>query len=238
MDEETIKRFEQILKAREFYVVGKKVARVDALDAVLGRPMYTTDLLTSKALYVRAVRSPHPHALIRSIDSSATRSVRGVVDVITHREIPGVNDAGSLTSDRPLLAVDRVRHYGEAVALVVGEDEVSVDEGIAAFRVEYEPLPAVFDPVEALKPDAPVITKWGVNAFIYGSGMDGATKPGRPGRPFFLVRRGDVETAFKQADKVVKGSYIIPPIEHAPIEPHVCVAKPEHGGKLTIYTTT
>jgi CO/xanthine dehydrogenase Mo-binding subunit len=90
MDEETIRRFEEILKAREFYVVGKKVARVDALDAVLGRPIYTTDLLSDRVLYVRAVRSPHPHALIRSIDSFGLgRQVTGVYDVPRVEPIPG-----------------------------------------------------------------------------------------------------------------------------------------------------
>jgi len=215
MDEETIRRFEEILKAREFYVVGKKVARVDALDAVLGRPIYTTDLLSDRVLYVRAVRSPHPHALIRSIDSSATRAVRGVVDVITHREIPGVNDAGSLTSDRPLLAVDRVRHYGEAVALVVGEDEVAVDEGIAAFRVEYEPLPAVFDPVEALRPDAPRIQEQG-NLINH-----------------VKIRKGNVEEGFASSDVVIKNEFRTPFMDGLPMEIEVAYAYPEPDGTIT-----
>jgi Aerobic-type carbon monoxide dehydrogenase, large subunit CoxL/CutL homologs len=215
MDEETVKRFEEILKAREFYVVGKRVARVDALDAVLGRPIYTSDLLSDRVLWVRAVRSPHPHALIRSIDSSATRAVRGVVDVITHREIPGVNDAGSLTSDRPLLAVDRVRHYGEAVALVVGEDEVAVDEGVAAFRVEYDPLPAVFDPVEALKPEAPKIQEEG-NLINH-----------------VKIRKGNVEEGFASSDVVIRNEFRTPFMDGMPMEIEVAYAYLEPDGTLT-----
>ncbi|MEM3052437.1 MAG: hypothetical protein QXI25_02865, partial [Candidatus Caldarchaeum sp.] len=113
MSEDITERFKEILKAREFLVVGKKVARVDAVDAVLGKPMYTADLVSEKPLFVKAVRSKLPHALIRNIDFSKLETRSSVKKIITHREIPGQNDAGSLIPDRPLLAVDRVRHVGE-----------------------------------------------------------------------------------------------------------------------------
>lgn len=215
MDEEVIRRFEEILRAREFYVVGKKVARVDALDAVLGRPMYTSDLLADRPLVVRAVRSPHPHALIKRVDSSASRAAEGVVDVITHKEIPGANLAGSLTPDRPLLAVDRVRHFGEAVALIVGVSEEAAEEGVRRFRVEYEPVPAVFDPVEALDPRAPKVQEQGnlVN--------------------HVKIRKGNVEEGFARSDVVVRNEFRTPFMDGLPIEIEVAYAYPDLDGGVT-----
>ncbi|MEN3048273.1 MAG: xanthine dehydrogenase family protein molybdopterin-binding subunit [Candidatus Caldarchaeales archaeon] len=215
MDEEVVRRFEEILRAREFFVVGKRVARVDALDAVLGRPMYTSDLLAERPLVVRAVRSPHPHALIRRVDPSAARAVEGVVDAITHREIPGANLAGSLTPDRPLLAVDRVRHFGEAVALVVGVGEEAAEEGVRRFRVEYEPVPAVFDPVEALDPRAPKVQEQGnlVN--------------------HVKIRKGNVEEGFARSDVVLRNEFRTPFMDGLPIEIEVAYAYPDLDGGVT-----
>ncbi|MEM0445414.1 MAG: xanthine dehydrogenase family protein molybdopterin-binding subunit [Nitrososphaerota archaeon] len=227
----------------QFAAVGAPIKNVQLLGHVTGATQYVDEISFPGMLWIKAVRSPVARGKIKKIDTSRAEKVPGVIKIITAKDVPNnihVNMAGIGIGppDEPVLPEDEVKYKGEAICLVVARDEETALKAAQLVEVEIEELPPVLDMEEALKPDAPVITKWGINAFIYGSGMDGATKPGRPGRPFFLVRRGDVETAFKQADKVVKGSYIIPPIEHAPIEPHVCVAKPEHGGKLTIYTTT
>jgi len=214
-EEEVLKRFAAIEQAREFYIVGKKVARIDALDAVLGKPSYTADLITGPYLFVRAVRSPHAHARIKGINVSKALKVKGVKAVFTHRDIPGENDAGSLISDRPLLAVDKVRHYGEAVALVVGERIECVEEAVKQVEVEYEPLPAVFDPIDALRPDAPRVQDRG-NLITH-----------------FKIRKGDIEKGFEQADVVIENTYRTPFMDGVPLETEVAYAIPEQDGRIT-----
>ncbi|MDW7978858.1 MAG: hypothetical protein RMH74_08660, partial [Candidatus Caldarchaeum sp.] len=186
MSEEIIQRFREILQAREFLVVGKKVARVDALDAVLGKPMYTADLVAEQPLYVKAVRSKLPSALVKGIDLSKVEARPSVKKIITHKDIPGENDAGSLIPDRPLLAVDRVRHVGEAIALVVGETVEDAEEAADLVEVFYDPLPVVASPAEAMKPDAPRVQD-----------RDNIVT-------HFKIRKGDVEKGFKQSDVIVQ----------------------------------
>lgn len=227
----------------QFSVVGAPIKNVQLLGHVTGSTQYVDEISFPGMLWVKAVRSPVARGKIKKIDTSKAEKLPGVVRIITAKDVPNnihVNMAviGIGPPDEPVLPEDEVKYKGEAICLVVAKDEDTAAKGAQLVEVEIEELPPVLDMEEALKPSAPVITKWGINAFIYGSGMDGATMPGRPGRPFFLVKRGDVEAAFKKADYVVEGSYLIPPIEHAPIEPHVCVAKPEPGQRLTIYTTT
>ncbi len=214
-EEEILKRFAAIEQAREFYIIGKKVSRVDALDAVLGRPMYTGDLVTGDFLFVKAVRSPYAHALIKGIDTSRALKQRGIEAVITHRDIPGENDAGSLIPDRPLLAVDKVRHYGEAVALVAGSRVEDVEEAVRLVDVEYEPLPVVKDPFTAMKPDAPKIQN-----------RDNIVT-------HFKIRKGNIEEGFSKADIIVENTYKTQFMDGLPLETEVAYAFPEKDGRIT-----
>ncbi|MEM2972532.1 MAG: xanthine dehydrogenase family protein molybdopterin-binding subunit [Candidatus Caldarchaeum sp.] len=215
MSEDITERFKEILKAREFLVVGKKVARVDAVDAVLGKPMYTADLVSEKPLFVKAVRSKLPHALIRNIDFSKLETRSSVKKIITHREIPGQNDAGSLIPDRPLLAVDRVRHVGEAVALVVGETVEDAEEAADLVEVHYDPLPVVANPAEAMKPDAPRIHDNG-NIVTH-----------------FKIRKGDVEQGFKQSEVVIERTYRTQFITGLPLEIEIAYSYPDGDSGIT-----
>lgn len=209
------RRLGEVLNAREFLVVGKKVVRVDALDAVLGRAAYTRDLIPEKALWVKAVRSPEPHALIKEIDLSDAMRVPGVSAAYTWRDIPGVNNAGSLLPERPLLAVEKVRHYGEAVAVVAGERVEAVEEAVERVKVAYEPLPAVFDPLEAMKPEAPKISPQG-NLCAH-----------------LKIRKGDVEKGFQSSEILVENTYQTEFIDAAPLEPEIGLAIPEPEGRIT-----
>ncbi len=214
-EEEILKRISAIEQAREFYIVGKKVARVDSLDAVLGKPIYTADLVTGDYVFVRAVRSSFPHAKIKKIDPSKALNMKGILSVLTHVDIPGENDAGSLISDRPLLAVDKVRHYGEAVALVIGNRIETVDEALTKVEVEYEPLPVVTNPIDALKPDAPKVQERG-NLITH-----------------FKIRKGDVEKGFEQADVIIENTYRTQFMDGMPLETEVAYAIPEENGRIT-----
>ncbi|MEM4281417.1 MAG: xanthine dehydrogenase family protein molybdopterin-binding subunit [Candidatus Caldarchaeum sp.] len=215
MSEEIIQRFREILQAREFLVVGKKVARVDALEAVLGKPVYTADLIAEKPLFVKAVRSKLPHAYVKGIDFSKVEKKQSVRKIITHRDIPGVNDAGSLIPDRPLLAVDKVRHIGEAVALIVGDTVENAEEAAELVDVYYEPLPVVSNPREAVKPDAPRVQD-----------RDNVVT-------HFKIRKGDVEKGFRESDTVIERTYKTPFITGLPLETEIAYAYPDGDGRIT-----
>jgi CO/xanthine dehydrogenase Mo-binding subunit len=219
MNEEIARRLGEIEETRDFFVVGKKVARVDALDAVLGRPVYTADLITGRPLYVRAVRSTYPHALIKSIDFSKALETPSIKAVYTHRDIPGVNDAGSLIPDRPLLAYDKVRHIGEALALVVGEDLERVEEAVDQVAVDYDPLPVVSSPGEAMRPGAPRVQD-----------RDNVVT-------HFKIRKGDVEKGFKQSHLVLERTYRTQHIDGLPLEIEVAYAFWSHDSILTCIST-
>jgi CO/xanthine dehydrogenase Mo-binding subunit len=212
VSEEIVERFRQIIEAREFLVVGKKVARVDALDAVLGRPIYTGDLVTGKTLFVKAVRSKLPHALIKGIDTSRAKGVK----ILTHRDIPGVNDAGSLIPDRPLLAVNKVRHIGEAVALVVSESMEDAEDAAENVDVWYDPLPVVKSPREAMSPNAPRIQEDRDNVVTH-----------------FKIRKGDVERGFRESDVVIERTYRTQFITGLPLEIEIAYSYPDMDGRIT-----
>ena len=212
---EVEKQVERLLNSKDFVVIGKGIARVDSLEAVTGRLAFTGDLLPSNVLYVRPVRSTVPHALIKDIDFSAAKNIPGIVGIYTWRDIPGINDAGSLIPDRPFLAVDKVRHYGEAMAIIAGERPEAVDEAIGLVRVEYERLPAVFDPVEAMKPDAPKVHDKG-NICRH-----------------MKIRKGDVEKGFQEADVIIENTYQTEFIDSVPPEPEIGLASPDQDGGIT-----
>ena len=189
-----------------------EVPRTDALEKALGATRYTTDNIQEDALYVRVVRSPHPHALIRGIDRSKAERVQGVVRVATARDVPGSNYIGYVVRDRPLLCPDKARFVGDSVALVVADTPESAELGVQAVRVEYEALPAVFDPAEALRPGAPA---------IHPSGNLTASH---------FVRLGDAEKGLARADFVVKGVYSTPIQEQAYLETEAALAYPKSDG--------
>jgi len=186
-----------------------EIPRVDALEKALGATKYTTDNVQEDALYLRVVRSPHPHALIKRIDTSRAEHVQGVLKVATAKDVPGSDYIGYVVQDRPLLCHDRVRFVGDSVALVVADTPESAELGVQAVMVEYEKLPAVFDPSEALRPGAPA---------IHPSGNLTARH---------FVKVGDAEKALANADYVVRGVYTTPVQEHAYLETEAALAYPK-----------
>lgn len=212
-------------------VVGQSVARRDARGHVTGRTVYVDDMTFPNMLYLKMVRSPHHHALIKGIDFSEAEKVPGYVAALTHKEVPNniytiLKLIGVGPDDEPVLAEDKVRFKGEQIAAVLAESEEAAIEAAARVRVQFEELPAVFDVEEALKPDAPKIAMTGLNYFVY------------EGHHCRRVRHGDVEKAFQTADFIVEEMYQTSPIEHAPTETTGCIAKPEPDGRITVYTNT
>jgi CO/xanthine dehydrogenase Mo-binding subunit len=191
--------------------------RYDPVAALRGLPIYTADIIPEDALRVKAVRSEHPHAVIKSVDVSDALRVPGVVAVFTARDVPGQNITGAVILDRPFLAFEKVRSLADPVALVVATSEEAADKGVERVRVEYEVLEPVYDPVEALEEDAPR---------VHGSGNL---------LKHYKVRKGDVVTGFEESDEIVEEEFRTQMQEPAPIEPEAAYAVPEADGSLTIY---
>ncbi|MBP2667317.1 MAG: Xanthine dehydrogenase, partial [Firmicutes bacterium] len=145
------------MQHNEVREIGVNAPRIDALTKVTGAEIFAADLYPEGFLWVGVKRSEFPHANILAIDGSAASKLTGVTAVLTHRDIKGSNRLGIFEKDQPILADERVRHYGDAVALVVAESKAALAEALAAIRVEYEPLPPVFDPEAALETGAPIL---------------------------------------------------------------------------------
>jgi CO/xanthine dehydrogenase Mo-binding subunit len=212
--------------------VGKSVPRVDAFEKVTGTAIYADDLQFGPGLYHgRLVRSPHAHALIKGIDARKALTLPGVKAVVTGAEVP--QNIGLYLVDRPIFARDRVRHVGEPVAGVVASSEEAAVEAAALVEVEYEELPAVFDPEEGAQPGAPLLHpdlgSYKVANFIF-------PQPGSNISEHFKLRKGDVEAAWPQCAAVVEGTFRLPQIQHVPIEPHVAVGLWEQSGEVTLWT--
>jgi CO/xanthine dehydrogenase Mo-binding subunit len=169
-------------------------------------------------LHVQVLRSPHPHARIVSIDTSAAEAMPGVEGVITSADVPGEDGFGVFVHDQPVMARGKVRYVGEAVAAVAAEDELTAKRAVAAIKVVYEPLPAVFDAFEAMRPGAPV---------LHDYAPDNITK-------HIPIRVGDVDKGFAESDLVFEETYATQAIEHAYLEPEAGLAYVDHDDVVTV----
>jgi CO/xanthine dehydrogenase Mo-binding subunit/aerobic-type carbon monoxide dehydrogenase small subunit (CoxS/CutS family) len=180
---------------------GQSVIDVDGVAKVQGRLKFADDLHLPDMLYAKVLWSEHPHALIKEIDTSAAKQVAGVEFVLTAEDVPGHNGFGPLKQDQPVLCSDRVRFIGDAVAMVLAETEQAATEARDSIRVEYEPLPGVFSPGEALQQSAPQLHPDG-NVCKH------------------LVHEvGDLEQGLATSFLVVEGHFETPFVEHAYLEP-------------------
>ena len=213
--------------------IGKPTQRQDMAGHVTGRSPFYDDHLFEGLLHLRCVRSPHHHARIRHIDVSAAERMAGVRRVILGRDVPkNLNTLLSLLDfgldDEPLISEKKVAYKGEPVCAIVADSERIAREACAAVRVDWEPLPAVFDVEEALKQGAPVVNEtYPKNVFVYHDKYDHQK-----------LRYGDVEAAFRQADVIVEGRYQMSPIEQAPVETCGAIAAPETNDRWVCYTST
>lgn len=204
----------------QYQTVGKSIRRKGALEKVKGAPVFCADLPLDQPLCLRVVRSQRPHALLKSIDVSKAVRIPGVVTVFTAEHIPGTNLTGIINKDQPLLAGDKVRSLADPVALVVAETPEAAELAISAVNVTYEDLPAVYDPQEALAPDAPLIH----------------TKSNLLSQR--TITKGNVDKAFESAHVIVEKTYRTSAIEHTYLEPDAGVGYVDDDGTLVIYSST
>jgi len=204
--------------AEEGDYIGRNVRRIDAPSKVSGKLKYAGDMVIPGMLHVQVLRSPHPHARIASIDISAAEAMPGVEGVITCDDVPGEDGFGVFVHDQPVMARGKVRYVGEAVAAVAAEDELTAKRAVAAIKVHYEPLPAVFDAFEAMRDGAPV---------LHDYAPDNITK-------HIPIRVGDVAKGFAESDLVFEETYSTQAIEHAYLEPEAGLAYVDHDDVVTV----
>jgi len=204
----------------EYSLVGKRVPRIDSVAKATGDARYTADLTLPRMLHGKILRSPHAHARILHIDTSKAERLPGVKAVVTGRDIPGVKwGVFRYTRDQTLLAVDKVRYFGEDVAAVAAVDEDTAMEALELIEVEYEVLPAVFDPIEAMKEGAPRIhdhVENNVNILV-------------------PIEVGDVEQGFREAYYVREDRFTAAEHGYYQAEPYAVLANCDASGNLEVW---
>ncbi|MBI4885790.1 MAG: xanthine dehydrogenase family protein molybdopterin-binding subunit [Acidobacteria bacterium] len=219
--------------------VGHPTPRIDAVDRVTGRATYSRDVTLPGMLYARVLRSPHPHARIRRIDTTKAAALSGVKAIVTHENCTVVWGAGGIAGGRQYVdevkAITKQRRYafnnpvrfvGDPVAAVAAVDRHVAEEALQRIVVDYEMLPFVLDHEEALTPDAPKIWPEGNLSLD----VENQAKP-------LAQRRGNVDEALGRAAHVFEDRYSTQFVHNAQMEPRACVAAWE-GDKLTVYTPT
>lgn len=207
-------------------MIGAPVPRPDAVDKVRGEARYTDDLAFPGMLHGAVVRSSVPHARIVRIDRCGALDDPDVTCVLSAADVPGENIVHVIYDDQPALARDTVRYVGEPVALVAATSRRAAKRAVERVVVEYEELPAVSDPRAALEPNAPILV------------ADPAAAEGG-GNLFnaMVLRKGDVEAGFADADVIVEAEYETGYQEHAYIEPQGAIAVPDDLGSIAIYAS-
>jgi len=225
-------------EAEPLQVIGKPEPKVDALKLVQGKPAFAADVAIPGMLYARVLRSPVPHARIKRIDTSGARALPGVHAVLTYKDIPRVVFSTAGQSDPipgPLDFVsldNKVRYVGDRVAVVAAESPEIAEKALGLIDVEYEELPAVLDPREAMQPGAPVIHDEPDYVPF------GECDPSRNLAARIRIELGDVDAAMEGADFVFEGEYEVQRVQAAPIEPWVCLTYWDEDDRLVIRTST
>ena len=227
--------------AKDCKYVGTRPVRPDGVDKVAGRAQFGADLNLPNMLYGKVLRSPHAHARIKRVELSGARRMEGVFAAVSGVDFPPLR-SGEVTSEaggdladvaRNVMARDKALYHGHAVAAVAASSAELAEQALAAIEVEYEVLPPVFDVLEAMGENAPLLDE---SCFT-------KNLPEKPSRPsnivsFVNLSRGDLEQGFAEAEAVVEGEYRIPMAHQGYIEPHACTATVSEDGKATVWCCT
>ncbi len=218
--------------------VGKSEIKVDAVKLAQGKPAFAADLEMRGMLVARLLHSPLAHARIRRIDASRARALPGVAAVLTWEDLPRVAYSTAGQSDpmpgpQDTFSLDnKVRFVGDRVAFVAAETEEIADQALRLIEVEYEPLPTLLDPAQAMQPGAPILHD--EPEFINFADSD----PTRNLAAEIRIDIGDVEKGFAEADRIFEAVYEVPKVQQAHIEPHVAVTYWDEDDRLVIRTST
>jgi CO/xanthine dehydrogenase Mo-binding subunit len=230
------------VKSPKFDVVGTRPIRPDGADKVTGRARFGADMKMAGQLSGKVLRSPHAHAVLKSIDVSAAAKLPGVKAIVTREDFKDQASefvpAGEMLINyrdvvRNVMAREKVLYEGHAVAAVAATTDAIAKQALKLIKVEYEVLPHVIDPVEAMKPDAPILFDDMITA--------GVTPP--PTKASNVAKRvefvlGDIEKGFKDADIIVEREFNTKAVHQGYIEPHACVASVSEDGTAELWVTT
>ncbi len=212
------------MKKERFSIVGQNLPKIDAWAKVVGETKYADDMVLPRLAHGKLLRSPHPHALIRSIDTARARALPGVYAVITGRDLPPVKfGILPVSQDEEALCVDKVRMVGDAVAAVAAVDEETAERATELIEVEYEPLRPLMSIEEALAHPEVRIHEYGDGPNVHKA---------------VSLQFGDVEAAFRAADLVREDVFYFEGNTHLPMEQHSAVAQRGADGKLTLWSST
>lgn len=214
------------MRMGRYRIVGKPVPKIDGKPLVTGEGKFAADISLPGMLWGKILRSPVPHARIVSMDTSKAEKLPGVKAVVTGRETLGRPYGGcdgiAFSKDSYGLAVDKVRYVGDEVAAVAAVDDLTAEKALDLIDVEYEELPYVLDPEEAMSESAPLVHEEAGSNIVHTVN--------------FVY--GDVEEGFKKADHVRIDRFVTEPLNHCCLEPHAVLAYCERTGKLTVWTST
>lgn len=232
-----------------FSVVGKRLPDVSGIEKVTGTAGFISDISLPNMLIGKILHSPHAHARIVKIDTSQAEKLHGVKSIITSKDVPKKQYTGTLMNlqcvegiegfgvyDRRVLD-DKVRYVGDAVAAVAAIDERTAEEALDLLQITYEPLPAVFDELEAMKKDAPQIhdsvQRRQANCYPGEESVERNLAVHVAHQPI-----GDVEQGFREADYIIEETAYTCKQRQSPLETFHCIASFDARGKLTLWTPT
>ncbi len=213
-----------------YEVVGKPVTRQEGPDKVSGNFQYSADVTLPGMIWGKVLRSPFPHAKLVKIDASKALAMPGVHAVITGQDTLGMR-IGRSVRDVPLLAEGEVRFVGEKVAAVAADDPDLAEEALLMIDVEYEPLPAVFDPVEAMEPGAPHVH---AGSPVFES-TSGPVQPQGNILNHSTWSSGDVEQGFSESDQIFEHTFSTTWVHQGYMEPYSCVVDIDDAGRVQVW---
>jgi len=225
------------MERRELKILGRRFAKSEAFQKATGELKYSGDLTFPDMLYARILRSPHAHALVKHVEVGRALKLKGVRAVITHKDVPKIptmhqflHVPSHMFFDSFLLE-EKVRHYGDRVAAVAAATPDIAEEALDLIDVDYELLPAVFDPLEALQEGAPAIhhmARRGQRSIEIKNNIVGTRE----------IEIGDLERGFREADLVIENVFKTSRPNNAPLERTTVVCVPAPGGSMDVYGTT
>jgi CO/xanthine dehydrogenase Mo-binding subunit len=230
---------------RDVKGVGVSIPRPDGPEKVTGRVQYVADIQPKGLLHAKLLRSPHAHAKIVSIDTSAAKALPGVRAVLTAKDIPHLKKKAP-TRAHAVLAIDRAVFMGQPVAAVAADELAIAEEALDLIKVEYQVLPAAIDPLKAMQPGAPPVADAGTEADTSEALAHSAVAIAKSEAPAKAVnisqqarlQRGDPAKGFAESDHVLEKTYRVPMVHQGYLEPHAVLAEWDRNGLLTLWAST
>ena len=220
-------------------ILGQNFSRVDGPAKLRGSAQFTGDIEMPGMVYAKVLRSAYAHARLTRVNAEKAQKLPGVVAVLTRDDLKRVNAYfGPVVKDQPVVALDRVRYVGDIIAAVAAEEKDIAEEALELIEVDYEPLPAIFDPAEAMKAGAPILHGESARSEIRLDRDQFHFEKNSNVLSVYHASQGDVALGFRDADEIFEDVYSSQKIQHAHIEPHAALAYWEPSGKLVIHTST